>query len=257
MKELCVIKLTDMTHTYKVSGMTCTGCQAKVQNLLSKVDAVSDVNIDLAKGEATIKMDKHIATAILQEALKDYPKYQLTENNQQHLPVNTEKVEETRTWLATYKPILLIFAFITGITMLNEWVVGDFVFMRWMSNFMAGFFLVFSFFKLLNLKGFAESYSMYDVIAKKWNGWGYVYAFIELALGIAFLTGFNPILTNSITFIVMSVSIIGVLQSVFNKRKIKCACLGDVFNLPMSTITIIEDALMIGMSAAMLLTMLL
>ena len=246
-----------MTHTYKVSGMTCTGCQAKVQNLLSKVDAVSDVNIDLAKGEATIKMDKHIETAILQEALKDYPKYQLTENNQQHLPVNTEKVEETRTWLATYKPILLIFAFITGITFLNEWVVGDFVFMRWMSNFMAGFFLVFSFFKLLNLKGFAESYSMYDVIAKKWNGWGYVYAFIELALGIAFLTGFNPILTNSITFIVMSVSIIGVLQSVFNKRKIKCACLGDVFNLPMSTITIIEDALMIGMSAAMLLTMLL
>ena len=246
-----------MTHTYKVSGMTCTGCQAKVQNLLSKVDAVSDVNIDLAKGEATIKMDKHIETAILQEALKDYPKYQLTENNQQHLPVNTEKVEETRTWLATYKPILLIFAFITGITFLNEWVVSDFVFMRWMSNFMAGFFLVFSFFKLLNLKGFAESYSMYDVIAKKWNGWGYVYAFIELALGIAFLTGFNPILTNSITFIVMSVSIIGVLQSVFNKRKIKCACLGDVFNLPMSTITIIEDALMIGMSAAMLLTMLL
>ncbi len=257
MKELCVIKLTDMTHTYKVSGMTCTGCQAKVQNLLSKVDAVSDVNIDLAKGEATIKMDKHIATAILQEALKDYPKYQLTENNQQHLPVNTEKVEETRTWLATYKPILLIFAFITGITFLNEWVVSDFVFMRWMSNFMAGFFLVFSFFKLLNLKGFAESYSMYDVIAKKWSSWGYVYAFIELALGIAFLTGFNPILTNSITFIVMSVSIIGVLQSVFNKRKIKCACLGDVFNLPMSTITIIEDALMIGMSAAMLLTMLL
>ena len=53
-----------MTHTYKVSGMTCTGCQAKVKNLLSKVDAVSDVNIDLAKGEATIKMDKHIETAI-------------------------------------------------------------------------------------------------------------------------------------------------------------------------------------------------
>ena len=53
--------------------------------------------------------------------------------------------------------------------------------------------MVFHFFKLLNLKGFAESYSMYDVIAKKWSSWGYVYAFIELALGIAFLTGFNPI----------------------------------------------------------------
>ncbi|HMT97557.1 MAG TPA: cation transporter [Ferruginibacter sp.] len=245
-----------MTHTYKVSGMTCTGCQAKVQSLLTKVKSVSNVEIDLAKGEATIQMDKHIATSALQDALKDYPKYKLSEIAVQHSPVFSEESEEAKTWLATYKPILLIFAFITGITLLNEWVTGDFLWMRWMSNFMAGFFLVFSFFKLLNLKGFAESYSMYDVIAKKWSGWGYVYAFVELALGIAFLTGFNPILTNSITFVVMSVSVIGVLQSVFNKRKIKCACLGDVFNLPMSTITIIEDALMIGMSGVMLLTML-
>ena len=120
---------------------------------------------------------------------------------------------------------------------------------------MAGFFLVFSFFKLLNMKGFAESYAMYDIVAKKWKGWGYVYAFTELVLGLAFLTGFNPLLTNMITFAVMSVSIIGVLQSVLNKIKIKCACLGDVFNLPMSTITIIEDALMIGMSAVMILKM--
>ena len=236
--------------------MTCTGCQAKVQSLLTKVKSVSNVEIDLAKGEATIQMDKHIATSALQDALKDYPKYKLSEIAVQHSPVFSEESEEAKTWLATYKPILLIFAFITGITLLNEWVTGDFLWMRWMSNFMAGFFLVFSFFKLLNLKGFAESYSMYDVVAKKWSGWGYVYAFVELALGIAFLTGFNPILTNSITFVVMSVSVIGVLQSVFNKRKIKCACLGDVFNLPMSTITIIEDALMIGMSGIMLLTML-
>lgn len=85
---------------------------------------------------------------------------------------------------------------------------------------------------------------------------GYLYAFTELTLGIAFLTGFYPILTNLVTFMLMAVSVIGVLQSVFNKRKIKCACLGDVFNLPMSTITIIEDALMIGMSGIMLLTML-
>lgn len=245
-----------MTHTYKVSGMTCTGCQAKVQSLLTKVKSVSNVEIDLAKGEATIQMDKHIATSALQDALKDYPKYMLSEIAPQHSPVFSEESEEAKTWLATYKPILLIFAFITGITLFNEWVIGDFLWMRWMRNFMAGFFLAFSFFKLLNLKGFAESYSMYDVVAKKWSGWGYVYAFVELALGIAFLTGFNPIIINSITFVVMSVSIIGVLQSVFNKRKIKCACLGDVFNLPMSTITIIEDALMIGMSGVMLLTML-
>lgn len=95
-----------------------------------------------------------------------------------------------------------------------------------MNNFMAAFFLVFSFFKLLDIKGFAESYSTYDIIAKKWPGWGYVYAFIELGLGIAYLVNFNPLLTNAVTFTVMSISIVGVLQSVLRKRKIQCACLG-------------------------------
>lgn len=93
--------------------------------------------------------------------------------------------------------------------------------MQWMQHFMAGFFLTFSFFKLLNLSGFAESYAMYDVIAKRIPVWGYIYAFTELALGIAYLINFNPLVTNSVTFLVMSVSIIGVLQSVLNKKKIQ------------------------------------
>jgi copper chaperone CopZ len=246
-----------MTHTYSVTGMTCSGCQAKVQSLLSKVPGVKNVSIGLAKGKADIDMDKHIATEDFKAVLNDYPKYQLSEISQLHLEAKSfVSEEETKSWFQTYKPILLIFGYITGITLLAEWVQGDFVWMRWMNHFMAGFFLVFSFFKLLNLRGFAESYSMYDIVAKRWNGWGYVYAFTELALGLAFLTGFNPILTNTVTFVVMTVSIIGVLQNVFNKRKIKCACLGAVFNLPMSTITIIEDLLMIGMSGVMLLTML-
>lgn len=209
---------------------------------------VTEVEVSKEKETATISMDKHIALSVLQKALD--AKYRISA--EQH----NEVAEQTKSWLVTYRPILLIFAYITGITLLIEYMQGGFLWMRWMSYFMAGFFLVFSFFKLLNLKGFAESYSMYDIVAKKWKGWGYVYAFTELGLGIAFLTGFNPIVANAVTLVVMTVSIVGVLQSVLNKRKIKCACLGDVFNLPMSTITIIEDALMIGMSAAMLFTML-
>ena len=244
-----------MTHTYNVSGMTCSGCQAKVQGLLSKVKGVKNVAIDLSKGKATIDMDKHIPTNEFQSALKDYPKYQLTENGQhQHYAIAVPD-EESKSWLQTYKPILLIFGYILGVTLLIEAVSGALVWTRWMEHFMAGFFLVFSFFKLLNLQGFAESYSTYDIVAKKWSGWSYLYAFIELALGIAFLTGFNPLFTNAVTFLVMGVSIVGVLQSVMNKRKIKCACLGAVFNLPMSTITIIEDALMILMSLIMLITL--
>jgi Cu+-exporting ATPase len=70
-----------MTHTYKVTGMTCTGCQAKVQQLLSEVDGVQNVSVDLPYGKASIEMNNHIPTNKFKEALKDYPHYKLYENN--------------------------------------------------------------------------------------------------------------------------------------------------------------------------------
>lgn len=231
--------------------MTCDSCQDKVQKLLENVQGVTKAKVDWHKNEAEITMKDHISTSTLQDALKTYPKYQLSERSV-HM-VHSFEEEEKRSWFQTYKPVLLIFAYITGITLLIQAIQGHFNWMQWMNHFMAGFFLMFSFFKLLNLSGFADSYSTYDIIAKKWRGYGYLYAFIELGLGISYLTSFAPQLTNAVTFVIMSISLIGVLQSVLNKRKIKCACLGDVFNLPMSTITIIEDALMILMSLVMLL----
>jgi cation transport ATPase len=226
--------------------MTCESCQAKVQKILAGVEGITNAAVDLHSGEAEITMQKHVSTSTLQDALKG-TKYQLSEK--QEITPHFEEPEE-KPWLQTYKPVLLLFAFITGISFLAN--TENFSWMRWMQDFMAGFFLAFSFFKLLNLQGFADSYSTYDILAKRWRAYAFIYAFTELGLGIAFLTGFNPLLTNGITLVVMSISLAGVLQSVLNKRKIRCACLGDVFNLPMSTITILEDALMIAMSAIML-----
>jgi len=245
-----------MTHTYQITGMTCSGCQNKVQALLSQVKDVQKVDISLAEGTADITMAQHIPTTVLQDALKDYPKYQLSEA--QHTPTMSMDMEdsENRTWLATYKPILLIFAYILTIAIIAGYMEHGFMTMTAMRIFMSGFFLTFSFFKLLNLQGFADSYSMYDIVAKRFRSWGYIYAFVELGLGIAFALNVLPFAVNVVTFVVMTVSLIGVLQSVLNKRKIQCACLGAVFNLPMSTVTTVEDALMIVMSGVTLVTIL-
>jgi copper chaperone CopZ len=240
-----------MTHTYQVSGMTCSSCEAKVKSAILMVENVTDVEVSKDENSATITMDKHIALSEFQKALNQKDnKYQISAIN------HYETAEHANSWFETYKPILLIFAYITSITVLIQFKNEAFDWMKAMQYFMAGFFLVFSFFKMLNLKGFAENYVMYDVLAKRIPAWAYLYAFVELGLGIAYLINFNPIVTNVITFLVMSISLVGVLQSVLNKKKIQCACLGAVFNLPMSTVTIIEDALMILMSLIMLLKML-
>ena len=246
----------DMTHTYNIAGMTCNSCVAKAKSELLKLGDVAEARVQLAAPQATISMAKHIPVSRLQQAVSKAGHYTIAEaDGGMHSAVPAAGQDETASWFTTYQPILLIGLYITGATLLLESVTGSFSLERWMQHFMAGFFLVFSFFKLLNLKGFAESYSTYDVVAKHWMSWGYVYAFVELALGTAYLVNFNPLFTSLVTFGIMSISIIGVLQSVLNKRKIQCACLGAVFNLPMSTVTIIEDALMIGMSGIMILKM--
>ncbi len=235
-----------MTHNYKVTGMTCGSCEAKVKSSLLMLPNVTGVEVSKDDQTATISMNKHIALSTFQNALDKRYSITAMEHN--------ETAEQAKNWLATYKPILIIFAYITAIGIIAGTHQNTFHWMQAMNIFMAGFFLTFSFFKILDLNGFAESYSMYDIVAKKIKSWGYIYAFIELGLGILYATSFQPLITNVITLVVMSISVIGVLQSVLNKRKIRCACLGAVFNLPMSTVTIIEDALMIVMSGIMLYT---
>ena len=239
-----------MTHKYNITGMTCTGCEAKVKNSLLLLLDITAVEVSKENNTATIRMEEHIDLNTLQQALnRTGDKYKITAL--QH----SETAEQTKSWFATYKPLLLIFVFITFLSFFSAQMNNQIHWMHFMRNFMAGFFLTFSFFKFLDLKGFAESYAMYDIIAKRFKLWGYIYAFTELALGIAFLIDFNPFITNLTAIVVMAISIIGVVQSIMNKSKIQCVCLGAVFKLPMSTVTIIEDGLMIVMSIIMLLIM--
>ncbi|KOS04777.1 heavy metal transporter [Flavobacterium akiainvivens] len=251
-----------MTHTYNITNMTCEGCVAKVSHLLKQLPEVTGVTVNLAQGTADVTMSSHISTPKLQEALKDYPKYQLSEKAGHHhmaaAPAPGTDVfgnpvaEPAKSWVQIYRPILLIAGYITVASTIAATAAGAFNGMAFMRVFMAGFFLTFSFFKMLDLRGFAESYAMYDIVAKKIPAWGYIYAFLELGLGLAFATNWQPVFTNAFTAVLMSVSLVGVLQSVLSKKTIRCACLGAVFNLPMSTVTIIEDGLMILMSVAML-----
>jgi copper chaperone CopZ len=263
MGYLCIVinyrEDTKMTHTYKVSGMTCVKCVQSVKSALEKIPGIEKAEVTLDPQLAVITMKQHIPTSAMNKALGEKGKYSLEETETMHHEMSADKTaysepatEEKKSFFATYKPILLVFGYLFGATILNEVHHGMFDLMRAMHLFMGGFFLVFSFFKLLNLRGFADSYTSYDIIAKKWLGWGFVYPFIELSLGLAYLFHFQIFLTSIATVVVMGVSSIGVIQSLAAKRKFQCACLGTVFNLPMSNITLIEDLLMVLMAAVML-----
>jgi len=227
--------------------MTCSGCEATVKSNLLKLPDVESVEVSKDTGVATIGMAKHISLEELQNAIGANSHYRISTDDTMAQPM------EESSWFATYKPLFVLFSLILIVSFIASYHAGELAPTLWMRYFMAGFFLCFSYFKLINIKGFADSYSMYDIVAKRIKAWGLIYPFVELALGIAYVTNFAPFTTNIITVAVMGISSVGVIESVANKKKIQCACLGAVFNLPMSTITIIEDLLMVAMAGVMLL----
>lgn len=121
-----------------------------------------------------------------------------------------------------------------------------------MQMFMAAFFLIFGGLKLLKLSHFAMAYSKYDLIAKHSKSYALVYPFIEIALGIGYLVNFSPYIVNGITFVLMTIGALGVLRVLMRGEKIECACMGAVFKIPMTGVTLGENVLMAGMALMML-----
>ena len=121
-----------------------------------------------------------------------------------------------------------------------------------MLDFMGLFYIIFSFFKILDIKGFSTSFKMYDPLAKKITIYGYIYPFIEILLGLMFLTRIEVNIALSITIIILGITSAGVTRTLLNKRKINCACLGTTLKLPMTEATFIENAIMIIMAIVLL-----
>ncbi len=216
-----------------ITGMTCGNCARKVETLLKSIAPDVQVTLDpprvVAKSlSATVVNDTLAAAGVKYRAV-------------------TETVAAP-SWLATYFPLLLVM----GLIAVASLAAGSF--MGWMMMFMGGFFTVFGAFKLLDVPAFAESYARYDIIAKVFKPWGYAYPFIETALGLGFFFNFPDMITLSWVALALStVGAIGVIQANMSKQTIQCACLGTVFQLPMSVVTIIENVGMAAMAAWMLL----
>lgn len=154
---------------------------------------------------------------------------------------------------SSYKPLILIFLYILIGTVLLRNIDPS----SYMQNFMGLFFITFSYFKIINLNEFAVSFRQYDPIAKTITPYAKFYPFLELALGLAFLTSVLPLFTASITAVVTGIGAFGIYQAIKKQKIIECACLGAVFKLPLSKVSLFENIAMFLMSIFIILTMIL
>tara|TARA_B100001939_G_scaffold345241_1_gene361351 strand:- start:728 stop:1477 length:750 start_codon:yes stop_codon:yes gene_type:complete len=242
--------LNTIKRRYKVSGMTCNGCKTTVENSLNLLVQVKSSNADIRLGELTLILKKDIDLKSLQNSIpKKYfinkeisPSDRLTE-------IKSDSSNK-KSKLEELKPLFLILFYITSASILlnfKDWNWNDF-----MLDFMGLFFIIFSFFKMLDLKGFSESFKMYDPLAKKVSFYGVLYPFIETALGLMFLMKFEVFSALILSVLILGLTTIGVTKILISKRSIQCACLGTVLKLPMTEATFIENVIMIFMSIFML-----
>ncbi|HSX10685.1 MAG TPA: MauE/DoxX family redox-associated membrane protein [Chlamydiales bacterium] len=125
----------------------------------------------------------------------------------------------------------------------------------WMHYFMGFFLCQFAMLKIFHPGGFADGFSMYDLIASRWRLYGYIYPLIELGLGLGYLSFFAPVWVYSVTMIVLGIGAIGVVRSLLRGLDLRCACMGTVLDVPLSTVTLTEDVAMIAMAALLLYNM--
>lgn len=153
--------------------------------------------------------------------------------------------------LTDYWPLmaLILVSAAAGLA-LSGW--RDATLMQWMHYFMGFFLCIFALLKLFHPSAFADGFEMYDIIAKRTRFYGYVYPFIELGLGLAYLSFLYPIVTYGVTIVVMTIGTIGVLSALRQGLDINCPCMGSVLDVPLSTVTLTEDIGMGLMAATML-----
>jgi copper chaperone CopZ len=226
-----------MIQTFKIEGMTCSSCVKTVSERLLAVPGIRSVAVSLANSAAEIEAERTLTSTDISQALVGLAKYKVSTSTLK--PISK---------LKTYQPLITVIGFILLVSSAYQLSLPSFQSQLFMNHLMAGFFIGFSFFKFLNLRSFAISFSGYDPIAKRWNGYGYLYSALELSLGLLFLAGLFLSFANLLTILILSTTTIGVIQRIQSNTPFQCACLGTAFNLPLSWVTVSENLVMIGMA---------
>ena len=241
-----------METTYSIKGMTCNGCRSNVEKAIASIPHVLKVEVSLEQAEAYITTRDKLDIAILREVLSSkyvvglYP----TQENEGKVVSFNKKWDQPISKWRQLKPLFLILTYIVVASALVHWSSRDLS--QMMLTFMGLFYIVFSFFKILDVRGFAASFRMYDPLAKRVKPYSGIYPFIELGLGLMFLLRWNVPMALVATIVILGITTVGVTKTLLDKKEIQCACLGTALNLPMTEATFIENAIMIAMAMAML-----
>lgn len=165
-----------------------------------------------------------------------------------HFGKNVPDADDT-----SYRPIIVLFSIAALLALAFAWVALPSI-LAWQT---LGWFISISMVllglqKLNDLESFSTMFLNYDLLAKRWVPYGYIYPFIEIGAGVLMTATILPWLSIPGSLFIGTVGAVSVFKAVYvDKRELKCGCVGGDSNVPLGFVSLTENLMMVGMAVVM------
>jgi glutaredoxin len=151
---------------------------------------------------------------------------------------------------ASYRPVAALFAMTALMALAASYAVTGNAFTARAAEWFIGFsMVVLALLKLQNVETFATMFLNYDLLAKRWVPYSYIYPFAEGLAGVLMVSGALTWLSVPIALFIGTIGAVSVFKAVYlDKRELKCACVGGSSNVPLGFVSLTENVMMVGMA---------
>ena len=154
----------------------------------------------------------------------------------------------------SYQPVLVVFATAAAIASAAKWATsGAILSVQTFEWFIAVSMCLLAMLKLQDIERFSTMFLNYDLLARRWVRYGYVYPFAEALAGVLMLAGVLSWLSIPVMLLIGIIGGVSVIKAVWiDKRELKCACVGGDSNVPLGFLSFTENAMMVAMAVWMI-----
>ena len=157
----------------------------------------------------------------------------------------------------SYTPVLSVFVVAALLAVALNWLTAmPLIGVAALERFIAITMVILAMLKLQDVDRFATMFLNYDLLAKRWPPYGYIYPFAELGAGLLMLAGVLSWLSIPVALFIGGVGAVSVFKAVYvDRRKLKCACVGGASTVPLGFVSLTENVMMVAMAAWMALAL--
>ena len=154
----------------------------------------------------------------------------------------------------TYRPVIVLFTVAALMALATSWAAhGTLLTIAAGEWFIAFSMCILALLKLQDVESFSSMFLNYDLLARRWVPYSYVYPYAELLAGVLMVAGALTWLSIPVALFIGGIGAVSVFKAVYiDKRELKCACVGGNSNVPLGFVSLTENLMMIAMAVWML-----